>query len=127
MGGNQEVEFDLRHIRWSDQQAIAGWKLAAASWDTLLLDIVSCFYPGRKLWGVGLSVEKIMTRNHVFEFRLHQMRECWVWKILGLKNQDNRNRNQDSSRRTVNVEEISSKAMLAIDGAGFDWSHGTDN
>ncbi|GKF07416.1 hypothetical protein Tco_0041640, partial [Tanacetum coccineum] len=25
--------------------------------------------------------------------------------------------NQDSSRRTVNVEETSSKAMLAIDGA----------
>ncbi|GJW37700.1 putative ribonuclease H-like domain-containing protein [Tanacetum coccineum] len=27
-----------------------------------------------------------------------------------------------SSRRTVNVEETSSKAMVAIDGAGFDWS-----
>ncbi|GKD10688.1 hypothetical protein Tco_1190373 [Tanacetum coccineum] len=32
-------------------------------------------------------------------------------------------RNQDSSRRTVNVEETSSKAMVAIDGAGFDWSY----
>ncbi|GKE19588.1 hypothetical protein Tco_1427165 [Tanacetum coccineum] len=38
----------------------------------------------------------------------------------GPRNQDNRNMNQDSSRRTVNVEETSSKAMLAIDGAGFD-------
>ncbi|GKB39830.1 ribonuclease H-like domain-containing protein [Tanacetum coccineum] len=38
------------------------------------------------------------------------------------KSQDNRSRNQDSSRRTMNVEESSSKAMLAIDGAGFDWS-----
>ncbi|GJX85183.1 retrovirus-related pol polyprotein from transposon TNT 1-94 [Tanacetum coccineum] len=27
-----------------------------------------------------------------------------------------------SSRRTVNVEETSSKVMVAIDGAGFDWS-----
>ncbi|GJZ38385.1 hypothetical protein Tco_0584948 [Tanacetum coccineum] len=44
-----------------------------------------------------------------------------------LRNQDNRNRNQDSSRRTVNVEEISSKAMLAIDGAGFDWSYMADD
>ncbi|GJX68619.1 hypothetical protein Tco_0304346 [Tanacetum coccineum] len=34
--------------------------------------------------------------------------------------------NQDSSRRTINVEEISSKAMLAIDGAGFDWSFMAD-
>ncbi|GJX92589.1 hypothetical protein Tco_0347175 [Tanacetum coccineum] len=40
----------------------------------------------------------------------------------GPRNQDNMSRNQDSSRRTINVEEISSKAMLAIDGAGFDWS-----
>ncbi|GJY39732.1 zf-CCHC domain-containing protein [Tanacetum coccineum] len=35
----------------------------------------------------------------------------------------NRSRNQDSSRRTVNVEEASPKAMLAIDGTGFDWSY----
>ncbi|GKD36572.1 hypothetical protein Tco_1252081 [Tanacetum coccineum] len=35
---------------------------------------------------------------------------------------DNRSRNQDNSRKTVNVEETSSKAMVAIDGAGFDWS-----
>ncbi|GJS76132.1 ribonuclease H-like domain-containing protein [Tanacetum coccineum] len=45
----------------------------------------------------------------------HIAREC-----RGPRNQDNRSRNQDSSRRTINVEEISSKAMLAIDGAGFD-------
>ncbi|GJW57306.1 hypothetical protein Tco_0104037 [Tanacetum coccineum] len=43
---------------------------------------------------------------------INQMREC-----RGLRNQDRRNWNQDSSRRTVNVEETSSKAMLAIDGA----------
>ncbi|GKB15590.1 ribonuclease H-like domain-containing protein [Tanacetum coccineum] len=51
-------------------------------------------------------------------FNCHKMghfaREC-----RGPKNEDNRNRNQDGSRKTVNVEEISSKAMLAIDGAGF--------
>ncbi|GKB80153.1 hypothetical protein Tco_0947048 [Tanacetum coccineum] len=45
----------------------------------------------------------------------------------GPRNQDSRNRNQDSSRRTVNVEETSSKAMLAIDGAGFDWSYMSDD
>ncbi|GJV41139.1 ribonuclease H-like domain-containing protein [Tanacetum coccineum] len=51
----------------------------------------------------------------------HFVREC-----RGPKNQDNRNRNQDNSRRTVNVEETSSKAMVAIDGAGFDWSFMAD-
>ncbi|GKA56086.1 hypothetical protein Tco_0755158 [Tanacetum coccineum] len=42
----------------------------------------------------------------------HFAREC-----RGPRNQDNRNKNQDSSRRTINVEETSSKAMVAIDGA----------
>nr|GFC30056.1 hypothetical protein [Tanacetum cinerariifolium] len=30
---------------------------------------------------------------------------------------------QDSSRRTVHVEETRLKAMVAIDGVGFDWSY----
>ncbi|GJR39187.1 putative ribonuclease H-like domain-containing protein [Tanacetum coccineum] len=47
----------------------------------------------------------------------HFAREC-----RNPRNQDNRSRNHDSTRKTVNVEEISSKAMLAIDGVGFDWS-----
>ncbi|GJS29821.1 ribonuclease H-like domain-containing protein [Tanacetum coccineum] len=45
----------------------------------------------------------------------------------GTRNQDSRNRNQDNSRRTINVEETSSKAIVAIDGAGFDWSYMADN
>ncbi|GKC74254.1 ribonuclease H-like domain-containing protein, partial [Tanacetum coccineum] len=58
-------------------------------------------------------------------FNCHKMghfaREC-----RGPKNQYNRNKNQDSSRRTVNVEKTSSKAMMAIDGASFDWSYMAD-
>ncbi|GJZ45648.1 zf-CCHC domain-containing protein [Tanacetum coccineum] len=37
----------------------------------------------------------------------------------GPRNQDSRNKNQDNSRRTINVDETSSKAMVAIDGAGL--------
>ncbi|GKB91986.1 ribonuclease H-like domain-containing protein, partial [Tanacetum coccineum] len=59
-------------------------------------------------------------------FNCHKMgyfaREC-----RGPRNQYSRNRNQDSSRRTVNMEETSSKAMVAIDGAGFDWSYMVDD
>ncbi|GJS74732.1 ribonuclease H-like domain-containing protein [Tanacetum coccineum] len=59
-------------------------------------------------------------------FNCHKMghfaREC-----RGPRNQDSRNKNQDSSRRTINVEETSSKAMVAIDGAGFDWSYMADD
>ncbi|GKC91109.1 ribonuclease H-like domain-containing protein [Tanacetum coccineum] len=51
----------------------------------------------------------------------HFVREC-----RNHKSQEYRSRNQDSSRKTVNVEESSSKAMLAIDGVGFDWSFITE-
>ncbi|GKB14352.1 hypothetical protein Tco_0848275, partial [Tanacetum coccineum] len=52
----------------------------------------------------------------------HFAREC-----RGPKNQDSKDRNQDSSRRTINVEETFSKAMVAIDGANFDWSYMEDD
>ncbi|GJS01483.1 putative ribonuclease H-like domain-containing protein [Tanacetum coccineum] len=65
-------------------------------------------------------------------FNCHKMghftREC-----RGPRNQDSRNKNQGGeknqkgSRRTINVEETSSKAMVAIDGAGFDWSYMVDD
>ncbi|GJZ87984.1 putative ribonuclease H-like domain-containing protein [Tanacetum coccineum] len=64
---------------------------------------------------------------------LEEMDLKWQLALLSMKirrgtrNQDSRNRNQDNSRRTVNVEETSSKAMLAIDGAGFDWSYMADD
>ncbi|GKE74126.1 hypothetical protein Tco_1536167 [Tanacetum coccineum] len=44
----------------------------------------------------------------------------------GPRNEDKRSKNQDNSRRTINLKEISSKAMLAINGAGFDWSFMAD-
>ncbi|GJR54525.1 hypothetical protein Tco_1405046 [Tanacetum coccineum] len=52
----------------------------------------------------------------------HFVREC-----KGPRNQDSRNRNQESSIRTINVEETSSKATVAINGASFDWSYMADD
>ncbi|GJZ83400.1 hypothetical protein Tco_0648573 [Tanacetum coccineum] len=71
--------------------------------------------------------------EQIHEDDLEEMDLKWQLALLsmrtrrGTRNQDSRNRNQDSSRRTVNVEETSSKAMLAIDGAGFDWSYMADD
>ncbi|GJR16264.1 putative ribonuclease H-like domain-containing protein [Tanacetum coccineum] len=67
--------------------------------------------------------------EQIHEDDIQEMYLKWQLALLsmrtrrGPKNQDSRNRNQDSSRRTVNVEETSSKAMVAIDRAGFDWSY----
>ncbi|GJR66105.1 ribonuclease H-like domain-containing protein [Tanacetum coccineum] len=58
-------------------------------------------------------------------FNCHKM-GYFAREYRGPRNQDSRNRNQDNSRRTVNVEETSSKAMLAINRAGFDWSYMAD-
>nr|GEW98728.1 putative reverse transcriptase domain-containing protein [Tanacetum cinerariifolium] len=57
----------------------------------------------------------------------------WQLALLSMRarrsprNQKSRPRNQDSSRKTVNVEDTSSKAMVAIDEAGFDWSYMADD
>ncbi|GJY83007.1 putative ribonuclease H-like domain-containing protein [Tanacetum coccineum] len=55
----------------------------------------------------------------------HFAREC-----KGPRHQDNRSRSQDfrlksqeSSKKTVSVEETSPTAMIAFDGGGFDWSY----
>ncbi|GKC89889.1 ribonuclease H-like domain-containing protein [Tanacetum coccineum] len=48
----------------------------------------------------------------------HFAREC-----KGPRKQDSKSKNQDCSKRTVNVEETSSKAMVSIDGVCFDWSY----
>ncbi|GJV76030.1 ribonuclease H-like domain-containing protein [Tanacetum coccineum] len=58
-------------------------------------------------------------------FNCHKMGH-FAWECRGLRNQESRARNQDNSRRTVNVEDISSKAMVAINGACFNWSYMAD-
>nr|GEU77052.1 uncharacterized mitochondrial protein AtMg00810-like [Tanacetum cinerariifolium] len=60
-------------------------------------------------------------KSKVESFNCHKMghfaRECKV-----LRNQENKTKNPETTRRTVNVEDASSKAMVAIDRDGFDWS-----
>nr|GEZ01007.1 putative ribonuclease H-like domain-containing protein [Tanacetum cinerariifolium] len=50
--------------------------------------------------------------------------------VFGVSNdspQENRTRYQETTRRTVNGEDTSSKAMMEINGAGFDWSYMADD
>ncbi|GJU68982.1 putative ribonuclease H-like domain-containing protein, partial [Tanacetum coccineum] len=71
--------------------------------------------------------------EQIHEDDIEEMDLKWQLALLsmrtrrGPRNQDSRNGNQDNSRRTVNMEETSSKAMVAIDGVGFDWSYMADD
>nr|GFA59148.1 putative ribonuclease H-like domain-containing protein [Tanacetum cinerariifolium] len=59
-------------------------------------------------------------------FNFHKMRH-FAKECRSPWNQESRPRNQDCSRKTVNVEDTSSKAMVEIDEAGFDWSYMADD
>ncbi|GKF60657.1 hypothetical protein Tco_0177443, partial [Tanacetum coccineum] len=71
--------------------------------------------------------------EQIHEDDIEEMDLKWQLALLSMRtrsrprSQDSKNRNQDSSRRTINVEETSSKAMVAIDGVGFNWRYMADD
>nr|GEV99231.1 hypothetical protein [Tanacetum cinerariifolium] len=71
--------------------------------------------------------------EHIHKDDLEEMDLKWQMALLSMRakrvprNQENRTRNQETTRRTMNVEDTSSRAMLAIDGPGFDWRYMADN
>ncbi|GKE01768.1 ribonuclease H-like domain-containing protein, partial [Tanacetum coccineum] len=120
--GPQLVHEDLEQIHKDDLEEMdLKWQLALLSMRTRRF-----FQKTRRKITINGSDTAGYDKSKVECFNCHKLghfaREC-----IGTKNQYSRIRNQDSYRRTVNVEETSSKAMLAIDGAGFDWSYMANN
>ncbi|GJS04200.1 putative ribonuclease H-like domain-containing protein [Tanacetum coccineum] len=118
--GSQLVYEDLEQIHEDDiEEMDLKWQLALLSMRTRRFFQKT----GRKITINGSDTDRY-DKSKVECFNCHKMgyvaREC-----RGPRNQDIRNRNQDSSRRTINVEETSS-AMVAIDEAGFDLSYMAD-
>ncbi|GJU37266.1 ribonuclease H-like domain-containing protein [Tanacetum coccineum] len=120
--GSQLIYEDLEQIHEDDiEEMDLKWQL------TLLSMRTRRFFQktGRKITINGSDTAGY-DKSKVECFNCHKIRH-FVRECRGPRNQDSRNRNQDSSRRAINVEETSSKAMVAIDGAGFDWSYMVDD
>ncbi|GKB14855.1 ribonuclease H-like domain-containing protein [Tanacetum coccineum] len=119
--GSQLVHEDLEKIHEDDLEEMD------LKWQLALLSMRARRYFQRT--GKKITINRSDTAGYdnskVECFNCHKMRH-FARECRGPRNQDNRNRNQDNSRRTMNVEETFSKAMVAIDGAGFDWSFMAD-
>ncbi|GJT97633.1 ribonuclease H-like domain-containing protein [Tanacetum coccineum] len=119
--GSQLVHEDLEQIHEDDLEEMD------LKWQLALLSMRARRYyqrTGKKITINGSDTAGY-DKSKVECFNCHKMRH-FSRECRGPRNQESRARNQDNSRRTVNVEDISSKAMVAIDGAGFDWSYMAD-
>ncbi|GJZ19968.1 ribonuclease H-like domain-containing protein [Tanacetum coccineum] len=119
--GSQVVHEDLEQIHEDDLEEIdLKWQL------TLLSLKARKFYQriGKKIIINGSDTAGY-DKSKVECFNCHKMGH-FERESIGPRNQESRPRNQESSKRTVNVEDTSSKAMVAFDGAGFDWSFMAD-
>ncbi|GKB09832.1 putative ribonuclease H-like domain-containing protein [Tanacetum coccineum] len=122
--GSQLIHEDLEQIHDDDLEEIdLKWQLALLS-----MRARKFYQRTTKKITIIRSDTAGYDKSKVECFNCHKMghfaRECKNLRKQDIRpiNHDTWNRNQDSKRQTVNVEETSSKAMLAIDGVRFDWS-----
>ncbi|GKA10719.1 putative ribonuclease H-like domain-containing protein [Tanacetum coccineum] len=121
--GSNLLQQDLEQIHEDDLEAMD------LKWQLSLLSMRAKRYyqrTGKKIF-INANDTARYDKSKVECFNCHKMgyfaRECRAPRNKDgqFRYQDN-SRNQESPKRTVNVEYTSSKAMLAIDGVGYDWS-----
>ncbi|GJX23753.1 putative ribonuclease H-like domain-containing protein [Tanacetum coccineum] len=115
--GSNVLQQDLKKIHEDDLEAMD------LKWQLSLLSVRAKKYyqrTGKKIFInandiVGYDKSKVECYNY---HKLgHFAREC-----RAPRSKESQFRNQDNTRKQGNNEDKSSKAMLAIDGVGFDWS-----
>ncbi|GJV51688.1 ribonuclease H-like domain-containing protein [Tanacetum coccineum] len=108
--GSQLVYEDLEKIHEDDiEEMDLKWQLALLSIRTRRFFQKT----GRKITINGSDIARY-DKSKVECFNCHKMGH-FEREYRGPRNQDSRNMNQDNSRRTINVEETSSKAIWLID------------
>nr|GEX56448.1 hypothetical protein [Tanacetum cinerariifolium] len=120
--GSQLVHKDLEQIHEDDLEEMD------LKWQLALLSMRARRYfqkTGKKIT-INRSDTVGYDKTKIECFNCHKMghfaREC-----KSHRNQESRPRKQDSSRKTVIVEDTYFKAMVEIDGAGFDCSYMVDD
>ncbi|GKC27329.1 hypothetical protein Tco_1034623 [Tanacetum coccineum] len=115
--GSNLLQQDLEQIHEDDLEAMD------LKWQLSLLSMRAKRYyqrTGKKIF-INANDTAGYDKSKVEYFNYHKMghfaREC-----RAPRNKEGHFRNQDNTRKQGNHEDTSSKAMLAIDGVGFDWS-----
>ncbi|GKE81350.1 ribonuclease H-like domain-containing protein, partial [Tanacetum coccineum] len=119
--GSNLLHQDLEQIYEDDLEAMD------LKWQLSLLSIRAKRYYQRTCKKIFINANDTARydKSKVECFNCHKLRH-FARECRASRNKECQFRNQDNTRKQGNNEDTSSKAMLAIDGVGFDWSDMTE-